>query len=80
MNPVHDLHEQILLHGIPLIENEYLIWGQPLSLSFEFYDALEFPNSMSGDETLEPDDICNEILNFRFWENQHLGRSWYHIF
>lgn len=58
LEPATDLCQEIYECGMPLIENDFLILGQPLSLPEKIYEQFSFPNAFCGEETLEDLEAC----------------------
>lgn len=53
-----DHGEDVIIRGTPWIKSNYLVWGQPLSLSEEMISCNMFPKALVGESTLEPESLC----------------------
>lgn len=62
------LSVEVRILGMPVIEADILMWGQPLSLSLELKED-KMPFALEGDETLEPVSSCkifSDLFCFKY--------------
>lgn len=62
LEPESCLCHEIYERGMSLIENHFLVLGQPLSLPVKIYEQSLFPNALCGEDTLEDLETC-KVLN-----------------